>query len=117
VIYYTNSSANALNGFELVYSCEDAAFVTAGFTPFNRCFGTCFGSKKHMDMEIPIEKEIVAISICIGNFALRMMKFKLNDGTILSPKEIDGSGCKDEKFYDLTGRLIGFKTKLSHMPL
>jgi hypothetical protein len=70
-----------------------------------------------MDMEIPIEKEIVAISICIGNFALRMMKFKLNDGTILSPKEIDGSVCKDGKFYDLTGRLIGFKTKLSHMPL
>ena len=44
------------------------------------------------------------------------MLFKLNDGTVLTPTGIDLTACKDNSFYDLPGRLIGFNTKLSMMP-
>ena len=58
VNYFMDGGRRILNGFELIYSCEDATFVTVGWTNFrSRCFGTCYGVTGKL--EIPIDKEIV----------------------------------------------------------
>ena len=53
----------------------------------------------------------------MGSDALQMMSFKLSDGSLVEPSGIDLSGCLDNTYHDLTGRIIGFVTKEISTPV
>ena len=103
-----------MNGFEPFWTPIDASLVAKGWTSFSKCFGTCYGILQ--TITIPANKEIVGLKMCFDANDFQMFEFKFSDGSILTPPNIDLSGCLDNTFYILQGRLIGFKVTTSSYP-